>query len=41
MLNSQQGISTVHLLTHVLNETVDDLENLGSGRPSLVVREPI
>ncbi len=41
MLNRQWEISRVHLLTHVLNETVDDLENLGSGRPSLDVRESI
>ncbi len=41
LLNSQRETSRVSLLTHVLDETIDDLENFRCGDPSLVVGEAI
>ncbi len=40
MLKSrQEAYSRVGLLTHILDKSVDNLENLRSGGPSLVVGE--
>ena len=41
ILNSQREISKVRLLTHALDKTVDDLEGLCCGRPSLVLGETV
>jgi hypothetical protein len=46
VFNSQRVTSTAHLLTfhdhpHILDEIVDDLQNLGYGRPGLISRESV